>query len=495
MFGSVRVRAAVLCVAAAALVLPLVSASATSTTAYHADSPFIRDRHGRAVLLHGTNAVWKTDTYYPPSSIYSIGAVPREESFFDERDAEIMQELGFNVVRLGIIWKGLETVRGVYDDTYLDRIEEIVTMLGDHGITTLLDFHQDMYNERFDGEGFPDWATHNEVPPTNCCGFPVNYFTPAVMRAFDNLWLNTDDIWSSYRAAWKHVAERFAGTESLVGYDIMNEPWPGSQIPTCTQPAGCPAFDTLMQQFDEYVFAGIREADPGAIVWWEPNVTANDGVLNHVGAVTPIADANNGLSFHAYCLIGGGEIVPGMTREADPECAVSYDLTFPNQAAAGARNGSALMLSEFGASDELMDIERQAVHADGVMASWTYWQWGAWLDPTGNPAEEGMFVDDLDRSTLKRAKADVLSRTYPQAVAGTPSPWASAPGAFTLSYRANLAIDSASYPTEIFVAPDDFAAAPTVVATGATEMACPSPRPHVICFKNTGEANVTITLS
>lgn len=494
MFASVRVRIAVACVAVVALLLPLGLASAESTTAFHADSPFIRDEHGRAVILHGTNAVWKTGAYYPPSSIYSLGAVPTAESYFDERDAELMQELGFNVVRLGIIWKGLETERGVYDEAYLDRIQEIVEMLGEHGILTLLDFHQDMYNERFDGEGFPDWATHNEVPPTNCCGFPANYFTPAVMRAFDNLWMDTDGLWDAYRAAWKHVATRFAGTATLVGYDIMNEPWPGTQIATCVQPAGCPAFDTLMQAFDEHIFAGIREADEGAIVWWEPNVTANDGVLNHVGTVTPIADDNNGLSYHAYCLIGGGEIVPGLSREDDPECAISYELTFPNQAAAAARNGSALMLSEFGASDELVDIERKAVHADAIMSSWTYWQWGRWDDPTGNPAEEGMFVDDLDRTTLKTGKANVLSRTYPQRIAGTPTPWTSAPGAFELSYSADPAIDSETYPTEIFIAPDDYSGVPTVSPTGAEEITCPSPRLHVLCFKNTG-TDVKITVS
>ncbi|MFA5890276.1 MAG: cellulase family glycosylhydrolase [Actinomycetota bacterium] len=493
MFGSVRVRVAVACVAVAALLLPLGLASAASTTAFHADSPFIRDAHGRVVVLHGMNAVWKTDDYYPPSSIYSVDYVSEDKSYFDERDVQIMRERGFNVVRLGIIWKGLEPTRGTYDEKYLDRIQEIVKMLGDHGVMTLLDFHQDMYNERFDGEGFPDWATHSEVPETNCCGFPVNYFTPAVGRAFDNLWLNTDGLWPAYRAAWKHVAARFAGTENLIGYDILNEPWPGSQITTCLQPAGCPAFDLRMQQFNEYVFAGIREADPGAIVWWEPNVTTNSGVLNHVGTVTPIADGNNGLSFHAYCLIGGGA-APGVSREADPECPVSYDLTFSNQAAAGARNGSALLLSEFGASDELMDIERKAVRADGVMASWTYWQWGAWDDPTGNPAQQGMFKDDLDRDTLKIGKANVLSRTYPQAVAGTPTPWTSAPGVFKLQYRADPAIDSETYPTEIFIAPDDYSGTPTVSPTGAAEVPCPSPRLHVVCFKNTG-TDVTITVS
>lgn len=88
-------------------------------------------------------------------------------------------------------------------------------MLGRYGITVLLDFHQDMYNERFDGEGFPDWATFNDVPPTNCCGFPGNYFTPAVMNAFDNLWLNREGLWHEFQEFWTHVAARFRDKPNL----------------------------------------------------------------------------------------------------------------------------------------------------------------------------------------------------------------------------------------------------------------------------------------
>jgi endoglycosylceramidase len=32
-------------------------------------------------------------------------------------------------------------------------------MAEDHGISTLLDFHQDCLSEKFCGEGIPNWAT------------------------------------------------------------------------------------------------------------------------------------------------------------------------------------------------------------------------------------------------------------------------------------------------------------------------------------------------
>ncbi|MCW2659182.1 MAG: endoglycoceramidase [Mycobacterium sp.] len=33
-----------------------------------------------------------------------------------------------------------------------------MTTLASHGIVSLLDFHQDLYNEAFQGEGAPAWA-------------------------------------------------------------------------------------------------------------------------------------------------------------------------------------------------------------------------------------------------------------------------------------------------------------------------------------------------
>jgi hypothetical protein len=45
-----------------------------------------------------------------------------------------------------------------YDDAYLASVRETTQLLAAEGIWTLLDFHQDLYSERFKGEGAPDWA-------------------------------------------------------------------------------------------------------------------------------------------------------------------------------------------------------------------------------------------------------------------------------------------------------------------------------------------------
>ena len=107
---------------------------------------WVTDADGRVVILHGWNMVYKVGSYRP------------EDSGFGDDDAQFLADNGFNTVRLGVIYKGVEPTPGVYDDAYLESIARTEGILAAHGIFSLLDFHQDLYNERFQGEGLPDWA-------------------------------------------------------------------------------------------------------------------------------------------------------------------------------------------------------------------------------------------------------------------------------------------------------------------------------------------------
>ncbi len=63
--------------------------------------PFLVDREGRTVLLHGVNLVYKV----PPYEVEVTGSGP---NVLTGAEAERMAALGFDVVRLGVVWKGLE---------------------------------------------------------------------------------------------------------------------------------------------------------------------------------------------------------------------------------------------------------------------------------------------------------------------------------------------------------------------------------------------------
>jgi len=66
-----------------------------------------------------------------------------------------MSQLGINLVRLGVMWAGVEPERDQYSDDYIKNIENIIILGKKYNIYFLLDMHNDCYSEYFCGEGVP----------------------------------------------------------------------------------------------------------------------------------------------------------------------------------------------------------------------------------------------------------------------------------------------------------------------------------------------------
>jgi endoglycosylceramidase len=391
---------------------------------------WVTDARDRVAIFHGLNMVYKVPPYEPKAT------------GFGKDDAKFLRRQGFNAVRLGIIYKGLEPdppAGGApgYRDDYLDSIARTRRTLARSGVHTLLDFHQDMYNERFQGEGWPDWAVDDDgLPAEPKNGFPLNYIgMPALNRAFDHFWGNDQaagrGLQDAYAEAWRHVAERFAGKSFLLGYDLLNEPWPGSTFPSCFSPEGCPAFDsTSLTEFSKRTIAAIRHADPSTLAFYEPLSIFNFGAATSHGDT---GDPNAGMSFHVYCLTG----VIGVSGDCD----ALDDLVFQNAEAQSKRTGDALLMTEFGATDDLAALNRDVMLSDEHMMSWFEWHYCACQDPTttGPGNQQALVIDPAKPPTGENVKLDklkVLERSYPQAVAGTPKSWSFDPEthAFHLAY-------------------------------------------------------------
>jgi endoglycosylceramidase len=60
-----------------------------------------------------------------------------------------------NLVRLGVMWEAVETAPGVFNDTLLKEVDDLITKLGSYGIYTLVDVHQDGISRTSCGEGMP----------------------------------------------------------------------------------------------------------------------------------------------------------------------------------------------------------------------------------------------------------------------------------------------------------------------------------------------------
>jgi endoglycosylceramidase len=478
-----RLLAAVLAVAALATAAPSLARPAQrgAPATLHREGRWLVDPAGRVVLLHGVNAVWKRAPYAPPATAAG----------FTAKDADWLAEQGFNTVRLGVIFAGVMPKRGQVDAGYLEKIARVVDLLAARHIWVLLDFHQDMYNERFSGEGFPAWAVHDDgLPMPYDAGFPGNYFQPATTRAFDNFYANVNHLEDLYAQGWAAVATRFRRTPYVLGYDVMNEPWPGSQTATCANPVGCPVFDTqsLMPLYDK-VTTAIRRVDRRHIVWVEPHVLFNDGAQTNLG---PFADKQIGLSFHQYCTTASFTHSSGGTM--GPDCDPQGELVFGNADSFADAQGTTELLTEFGASDDNADNARVTASADKHLVGWQYWQYKEWADPTtesGASGGQGMFRDDADLSTLKPAKADVLIRPFARAVAGVPRAMAFDPTtrSFTLSYDAKPATGL----TEVVLPPRHYPHGYAVQVAGASVVSAPGA--PVLLLRATHARRVELTVS
>jgi endoglycosylceramidase len=231
-------------------------------------------------MVHGINMVYKLPPYYPAA----VG--------FGNDDAAFLAAQGFNVVRVGVIWKALEPQPGVYDDAYANQIAATVRTLARHGVLSLLDFHQDLFNARFQGEGAPDWAVQDGGLPNPTLGFPGNYVgNPALQHALDAFWDNSAGpggvgLQDRFAAAWSHLASRVGALRSLLGYEELNEPFPGTLWQPCLLPTAC-AFDGQLTSFAHRVDASIRTSDRHTLVFHEPNSVFNFGIATHIGASGP----------------------------------------------------------------------------------------------------------------------------------------------------------------------------------------------------------------
>jgi endoglycosylceramidase len=368
------------------------------------DGRWLTDSQGRALVLHGVNMVYKRPPYAP------------DAAGFGADDARFLAANGFNTVRLGLIYAAVEPQPGVYDDAYLDRIAKTVDELGRHGIAVLLDFHQDLYNERFEGEGWPDWAVIDDgLPAEPKNGFPRNYVgLPALNVAFDHFWDNTDGLQDHYAASWAHVAQRFAHHPAVLGYDLLNEPWPGNAWQACAQGDGCFDFDAKLTAFYAKTTAAIRAVDPATLVFVEPNVLANSGARSHLQG---FGDDNIGLSFHDYC-----------AAEERATCLPLDDKVFQQAETVAKRFDGPALLTEFGATTNLQTLTDMADRADRFQVGWQEWHYCGCDDPTttGPGTTQALVYDPAKPPTganVATGKLRALARAYPQAIAGTPRRW------------------------------------------------------------------------
>lgn len=180
------------------------------------------DQQGRQVILHGINMVCKE----------------RERNYigdYTKEDFQLLKQWGFNVIRLGIFWDGIEKTPGCYEEEYLKKVDELIALAAEQEIAVYLDMHQDLFSYKY-SDGAPEWATLTEgFEHVQTELWSESYLlSDAVQHAFDAFWNDTVasdgvGIQTHFINMWQHLAKRYASNEAVIGYDFFNEPFPGSQ--------------------------------------------------------------------------------------------------------------------------------------------------------------------------------------------------------------------------------------------------------------------------
>jgi endoglycosylceramidase len=391
---------------------------------------------GAVVILHGANEVYKVGSYAPI------------DAGFDADDAAFLADNGFNVVRLGIIWAAVEPAPGVYDTTYLASIAQTVQTLADHGVYTVLDMHQDNYSSTFGGEGAPTWATRTGGLPNPNFGFPGNYYlNPAENHAWDSFWANATTptglgLEDEYALTWEHVAAYFSGNPDVIGYDIMNEPFPGTEWPAILLGSGFFGYQQLTPLYNQVV-AAIRAVDADTTIYFEPANPAVSEIATILGVpvrLGTVYDANTALAFHDYCAGSATSGICSGLAQAQAAAAQRY----------ATKHGIPAFMNEFGASTLTSDLTAGTRAADRYLMSWTFWTYSGKGDITTSGSTKGESLvydpalppagDNVNTSTLK-----TVATPYPQLVSGIPNRWSFAGGTFTFSYSTEKADDSGRF--------------------------------------------------
>lgn len=194
------------------------------------------DEHARERIFYGVN--------FGSKVIPLSNAMPnyRENLPFQ---LSYLKEHGFNVIRYLLNWQYLEPEPDRYSKSVLDDIQHFLDLCEKNGIYVILDMHQDLFgafkkelpkpNETAYGNGAPYWAcvTDGKRCKKHFLIWAAGYFKDkAVHNAFDNFWENTEvygkGLQDRFCDLWRLLARRFGNHPAVLGFDLLNEPFPGT---------------------------------------------------------------------------------------------------------------------------------------------------------------------------------------------------------------------------------------------------------------------------
>ena len=236
------------------------------------DGAWFKDEYGRVLILRGANVAGSSKLPFGPEGPTYVGRnffKHREVSFvgrpfpLDEADEHFtrLRRWGLTFLRFLTTWEAVEHAGpGIYDEEYLDYLAAVVGKAGEYDIQVFIDPHQDVWSRLSGGDGAPGWTfevvgmdptrfqetgaaivhqVHGDPFPRMI--WPTNNTKLAAATLF-TLFFGGNDfaprtevegvpvqeyLQSHYFSSLKKVAERLKDFPHVVGYDSLNEPYPG----------------------------------------------------------------------------------------------------------------------------------------------------------------------------------------------------------------------------------------------------------------------------
>ena len=214
-----------------------------------------------------------------------------------EPEIKRLAELGFNIIRLLVIWKAIEPRPNPNLDqllpegeSYLNLVKEIIGVLYSYGLFVIIDFHQDIAHEVYGGDGFPDWALAIDefhpkpIPPRPdrgrdwAVGYYLNYLVRNTLQSFwKNSLRNKDEGLEGYPVRThleKTVGQTVkffkdlnngSGHPAILGFSPFNEPHPvglGKQF----------FEENILKEFYSNILVEINKFDHKAFIFIEPRL-------------------------------------------------------------------------------------------------------------------------------------------------------------------------------------------------------------------------------
>jgi endoglycosylceramidase len=324
-----------------------------------------------------------------------------------------------------VFWEALEPQQGHIDTAYLQATIAKVKEITACSLDVIIDMHQDLFAQKFSGNGFPEWMVRDQGKPfkDHPDNWALNYLEAPVLSSFTQFWTD-EQLQARYITAVRTFLKAVDTIPGVTGFDVFNEPFPGTTINFEKK------YLTGFYQNIQTVFAGSS-----VTMFFEPWMSTSSGLPTSL-EFKPIWGGVYAPHYYDAFICESGKPYGSTNKKLMAEA-------IRIKASEAEKFNSPMLFGEFGIStrstgfaDYLKDF---CDLADQYGAGWTYWCYDQ-VRYSGF----GLLSDSLD---LLQPQVDAITRIYPQRIAGVSPVFKNAPNLFTLEYTAT----DISAPTIIFI--------------------------------------------